>query len=260
MSIERPVAGSGIASEPGMPLSDPFVSTSHDATRAGQTAGPVPPSMRLQILSTEHWSLLASRSLAWNESFSRAGMFLTTLSGAIVALALLGQASDFGQGFLLTALVLLPVVLFVGITTVVRMGDANYHDAICIVGMNRIRHAYLELAPDLEPYFVMSSHDDMRGVGITMGMPPGRPTRLHLLAATPAVISVVSSVVAAVIVGILAIELNAVTAIVLAVGIVAFVVSMVLFTRFGAENVRKGQASLHTIFPTPAGDGPRPPG
>src|SRR4051812_1168691 len=114
-----------------------------------------PPAMRLQILSTEHWSLLASRSLAWNESFSRAGMFLTTLSGALVALALIAQATDFGSGFILSALIILPVVLFIGVATVVRLGDSNYHDAICIVGMNRIRHAYLELAPDLEPYFVM---------------------------------------------------------------------------------------------------------
>lgn len=29
-------------------------------------------SHRLQILSTEHWSLLASQSLAWSESFNRA--------------------------------------------------------------------------------------------------------------------------------------------------------------------------------------------
>lgn len=45
-------------------------------------------SVRLQILSTEHWSLLASRSLGWNEVFSRTTMFLATLSGAVVALAL----------------------------------------------------------------------------------------------------------------------------------------------------------------------------
>jgi len=31
------------------------------------TNGEATPAMRLQILSTEHWSLLASRSLAWNE-------------------------------------------------------------------------------------------------------------------------------------------------------------------------------------------------
>ena len=31
----------------------------------------------LQILSTEHWSLLSSRSLAYNEALTRGGMFLS---------------------------------------------------------------------------------------------------------------------------------------------------------------------------------------
>jgi hypothetical protein len=104
-------------------------------------AEPAPVSLRLQILSTEHWSLLASRSLAWNESFSRAGMFLTTLTGAIVALALVAQASAFGEGFTLFALVILPVVLFIGLATFLRLGVANYHEAMCVIGMNRIRAA-----------------------------------------------------------------------------------------------------------------------
>src|SRR2546430_11689836 len=73
---------------------------------AEPTAG-ASPAMRLQILSTEHWSLLESRALAWNESFSRAGMFLTTLTGAIVAMALVAQASAFGDAFTLFALVIL---------------------------------------------------------------------------------------------------------------------------------------------------------
>ena len=164
MSFERPTAGSGFASEPGSPPSD-FDETPRPAADGGPATTTTPASMRLQILSTEHWSLLATRSLAWNEAFSRAGMFLATLSGAIVALAIVGPATDFDDGFLLTALVILPVVLFVGIATVVRLGASNYHDAMCVIGMNRIRHAYLELAPDLEPYFVMSSHDDVRGRG-----------------------------------------------------------------------------------------------
>ena len=33
----------------------------------------------LQILSTEHWGLLTARSLAYNEAFTRASMFLTFL-------------------------------------------------------------------------------------------------------------------------------------------------------------------------------------
>jgi hypothetical protein len=108
------------------------------------------PQMRLQMMSTEHWSLLASRNLAWTESFSRASMFLSTLSFSIVALALIGQVSGFGDDFRLFALVVLPVVLFMGVGTVIRMDSANYHDGLCVIGMNRIRAGYLELAPDLD--------------------------------------------------------------------------------------------------------------
>src|SRR5688500_1624519 len=161
MAFERPLAGSG---PPGAEPPPPQPSAGDSET--------VSPSLRLQILSPEHWSLLASRSLAWNESFSRAGMFLSTLSGAIVALALVAQASDFGEGFRLFALVILPVVLLVGIGTVLRMGISNYHDALCVVGMNRIRAAYMELAPDLEQYFVMGTTDDERGLELTMAVQP----------------------------------------------------------------------------------------
>jgi len=77
-------------------------------TDAASSGGGSPAAMHLQVLATEHWGLLATRSLAWNESFTRAGMFLTTLSGAIVALALIAQATDFGAGFMLFALVVPP--------------------------------------------------------------------------------------------------------------------------------------------------------
>src|SRR4029453_17367564 len=77
----------------------------------------------LQILTTEHWSLLSQRSLAWTESFSRAGMFLATLSAATVALALVGSVMR--DGFVVFALVILPVVLFIGLATAVRLSQAN---------------------------------------------------------------------------------------------------------------------------------------
>lgn len=56
----------------------------------------VPDAVRAQILATEHWSLLATRSLVWSESFSRSSWFLTVVSGGVVALALVAQATDFG--------------------------------------------------------------------------------------------------------------------------------------------------------------------
>ncbi len=147
---------------------------------AGADGGGSPVALRLQVLATEHWGLLATRSLAWNESFTRAGMFLTTLSGAIVALALVAQATEFGSEFVLFALVILPVVLFIGITTFLRMGASNYYDALCVVGMNRIRHAYMQITPEVEPYLVMGTHDDEASVGLSMGTPPGnQPRRRH---------------------------------------------------------------------------------
>src|SRR5437762_10260362 len=186
MSFERVTAGTGIGPEPS------------SAPRLGETATTeASPSMRLQILSTEHWSLLASRSLAWNESFSRAGMFLTTLSVAMVALGLVGGATGFGEAFTLFALVILPFVLFIGVATWIRLGASNYHEALCVIGMNRIRAAYLQLAPDLERFFVMSAHDDFPGIGVTMGVQPGGGRAfwlVQMLAGTPTVVAILNAV------------------------------------------------------------------
>src|SRR5262245_28556049 len=77
----------------------------------------------LTILTTEHWSLLSQRNLAWTESFARAGMFLATLSAATVALALVGSVMR--DGFLVFALVILPAVWFIGETTAVRLSQSN---------------------------------------------------------------------------------------------------------------------------------------
>lgn len=66
----------------------------------------------LTILTTEHWSLLASRSMGYLEAMSRASLFIAALSGAVVSLALVAQATDFGDGFFAFAPVVLPVVFF----------------------------------------------------------------------------------------------------------------------------------------------------
>jgi len=63
------------------------------ASGEAPSAEGVPLAVQLQILSTGHYSLTSPRALAWNESFSRVGMFLSTLSGSIVALALVAQES-----------------------------------------------------------------------------------------------------------------------------------------------------------------------
>ena len=156
------------------------------------------PGLRLQILTTEHWSLLSTRSLSWNEAFSRATMFLSVLSGAVVALALVAQATGFGGGFTTFAILILPVVLFVGVATFMRLVAINREDVGWVVGMNLLRHAYLAAAPELRPYFVTGSTDDEAGIMATFGARPGPGSFAHELVTTPGVIAVVDGVIAGV--------------------------------------------------------------
>jgi hypothetical protein len=148
----------------------------------------------MQILATEHWSLLAARTMTWNEIFSRASMYFTVLSASVVALALVAQATDFGTNFMLFALLLMPVVILMGFFTYLRLTIANNFDALQVMGMNRIRHAYLEMAPELRPYFITSPYDDMAGTLQSQAM-----EKIHVryvLASTPLLVGVVDSIVA----------------------------------------------------------------
>jgi len=94
-----------------------------------------------QFLATEHWSLLATRSMTWNEIFSRTGTYLTVLSATVIALSLVANATGFGQAFRTFALLVLPVVLLVGVGTYFRLVEADIEDAWLVIGMNRLRHA-----------------------------------------------------------------------------------------------------------------------
>jgi hypothetical protein len=179
-------------------------------------------------------------------------MFLSTLSGAIVALALVAQAAAFGDGFTLFALIILPVVLFVGVTTYLRLGASNYHDALCVIGMNRIRAAYLEMAPDLERYFVMSAHDDQRGVTISMGVPySGAMPLVHLIAATPMVVTVLNAAVAGAIVAIAALRSGVATPLLVGFAVIGFVVVLAAHGLYARTNIARVQAGYRGLFPTP---------
>lgn len=208
----------------------------------------------LQILTTEHWSLLAARSLVYTEAMSRTSIFVAALTGSVVALALVAQATDFGDGFVAFALVLLPVVYFLGVATVARLGQVNWEDARWVQGMNRIRHAYLELAPELEPYFVTSRYDDDLGILQSTIAMRRWPPWTQAFVAVPGVVAVIDSAVAGAIAGIAAIGLDLGTAAALALGVAAFLVSLVSFARWGRRQIVRWRRELDPLFPTaPAG-------
>jgi hypothetical protein len=234
---------------------------------SGSTPSPEPPDpsgreatpqMVLQILATEHWSLLASRNLAWNETVTRTGMFLSTLSFAIVALALVGQATGFGDEFQLFALVVLPVVLFVGVATGLRIDSANYHDLMTTLGMNRIRARYLELAPghDLERTFVMGTTDDQKGIELTLANVPFRGSLPTVLAATPSLVAVLNAMVVAAIVALLLAQLGIPSTGTVAAGAVAFFAAVGVHGLYQARMLRRFIAGYTPHYPSP--DAPAP--
>jgi len=202
----------------------------------------------LQILTTEHWSLLSSRSLGYTESMNRVSMFIAALSGAVVALALVAQATDFGTGFHAFALVLLPVVWLLGLVTIIRLGQVNREDAIWVQGMNRIRHAYLEIAPELEPYFVTSSHDDPRGV-VTSAMAMQQIPRFQGFVAVPGVVAVLDSVVAGAIAGIAGLAGGAGTGLALGLGGITFLVCLAGFAVVARRSIAASRRMIVVRFP-----------
>lgn len=214
----------------------------------------------LQILATEHWSLLATRALTYQESLGRVNMFLAILSGAVIALALVAQADHFGPAFISIAIFMLAVVAVVGVFTVARLTALNRDDFHWVVGMNRLRNAYLQLHPELEPHFLTSSHDDLSGVMQTLGFEAGptRPSELlsivHGLQTLPGMLTVIVAAVTGAIVGLVAAGFGAAPWAIVLLGIAAFLLATTLMFIWQALNVRRGSGFVPR-FPTP----PKPP-
>lgn len=207
-----------------------------------------PAAIRLQILATEHWSLLGTRSMTYHEVFSRTGIFLTVLSASVVSLALVAQATDFGDALYVFALLVLPVVLFLGVTTYVRIADANVEDIWLQSGMNRLRHAYLEIAPELEPYFVTGHHDDEQGILASYG--PGARVRLsRVFSSTPAVVGIIDVVVAGVLAGLVANVSISSSVVSIAVGIGVALAAVILLVVSVSRRIAESRKLLVSRFP-----------
>jgi hypothetical protein len=155
------------------------------------------------FLSSEQYSLLNARSLGWNESFSRVSVFLTTLSASAVALALVADASGFGDQFTIFALVLFPIVLFLGVATHVRIVQLNLEDVYLVRAMNRVRRAYADSAPEIRQYLTAGVSDDAGGVWRTYLLGRAQPRRhwIQVLVTTPTIVATLNAVIATVGIG-----------------------------------------------------------
>ena len=159
-------------------------------------------------------------------------------------------ATDFGDGFYVFALLVLPIVLVLGVGTLVRLGDALTEDVRLVFGMNRLRHAYLEIAPELEPYFVTSHYDDEEGVLETLG-PAARVRPSRFLSSTPVVVGLIDAVLAGILAGLVARVADAGVAPSIALGAVVGLAAVAVIVMTGVRGVVRARGLLDPRLPRP---------
>jgi hypothetical protein len=209
------------------------------------------PSVRAQLLATEHWSLLASRSTTQNELLVRIAIFLTLVSASVVSLALIGQATDFDGRFDAFTIVLFSIVLLVGTLTLLRVFNGSEEDLAYVIGMNRLRAAYAELDHGVDRYFITSAHDDDQGVRQTYAYFPHSSLLVQFCASSAMFILVVDSVVAGVLAGLVA---NAAVASGAVIAIASAAASIGYFTAWIWHFIRRDtgkRVQLDALFPHP---------
>jgi hypothetical protein len=103
-------------------------------------------------VTTEHFVLQGARSATITESVGRATMFLTSVSGGLVALGLVATATHVGTGFQAFGLILLPTLVFLGLVTFGRALQSGIEDHGYAVRIARLRAFYFDNAPEVTPY------------------------------------------------------------------------------------------------------------
>lgn len=202
----------------------------------------------VDILTTEHWSLLSARTLGYQEMFGRTTIFISILSGIIIALALLAQVTQFGSETLTFAAVLFAVSLFIGLVTFLRCVSINFEDARWVVGMSLLRKAYLQIIPELEPFFVASHEPNVELRTLGYGSPQRFGNLARSLTTTSSVVAALNSVLA----GTLASDLGALVGLgltpTLAIGACVSLVSAVLHVLYASRFRRRHNAHLRSVL------------
>jgi hypothetical protein len=209
-----------------------------------ETVSNGPPVLRPEvatILATEHWSLLGTRSLTWQEVMSRITIYLTVLSAFLVVLALVASASGFGTPFRVMSIGFAATALVLGTLTGLRVSTASNEDAQLIRAMNRLRRAYVDLAPEVGPYLTASTHDDHAGLTATYTLGMRRSPVAHVMASTAFFMLTVNSLVAGVLGALIASAATASTALTVAIGVVAG-------GGFAAAQLEYGRRSFALLF------------
>ena len=204
--------------------------------------------------TAEHSVLMMALGGVWSASLGRTSLFLGVLSAAGVAVGFAAQAGVERTDFIALVLVALLVVLFLGVTTFVRLVQLQREAVVYIAGQNRIRHFFAESAPTIRPYFILPVHDDAaamyRSVGTGMNRRPPRYALLNMIAQTQGIVGVITGAVAASIAGLALSGASPVVGWLAAAG--AFLLTVAVLFAYWRRSLAEIQAAIRPLSSTPA--------
>jgi len=141
--------------------------------------------------TTEHFNLQTARAITVAESNGRASIYLAAVSTNLIALAFIGQTSRLGAAFHAFALILLPVLTFIGVTTFERLVQSSIEDIAYARRIGVLRGFYVDLTPELEPYLALAKPTSEHHVTRAIVSPGG----WQLTLTTAGMVAVVNSAV-----------------------------------------------------------------
>lgn len=203
-----------------------------------------------QILTTEHFTLQGARSGTITEANGRLGHYLSTVGSGIVAMAFVANVAELQTVFLAFSAVIFPILIILGVVTLIRIVQIGINDAFLTQAINRIRHYYVEIAPEAEPHFSFPHFDDPDSVRKSM-----RPfhSPLQGWASTPGPVILINSVLVGAFAGIIVVGFFSVqltTGIIIALA--AFVVALVIHNSYPTYIWRREtQRDTEVRFPSP---------
>jgi hypothetical protein len=157
-------------------------------------------SQLVTMLTTEHYNLQTGRSMTVADANGRCTLFIGAVSGALIAIAFTGQVSHMGTAFFVFSLVLVPSLFLMGLITFERVLQSAIEDLTYARAITRIRHLYLEYAPQLRPYLLLAVDDQSRRPMLKVGL---HPSWWQVFLTAAGMIAAINSVLAGVFVGLL---------------------------------------------------------
>lgn len=203
-------------------------------------------SQMVMMLTTEHYNLQTGRSMTVADTNGRSTLFIGAVSGALIAIAFIGQTSHMGTAFFVFSLVLFPSLLLMGLSTFERVLQSAIEDLTYARAITRIRYLYLEYASQLRSYFLLAPDDESKQSMLEVGL---HPSWWQVFLTTAGMIAAINSVLVGAFVGML---LSALFTFPLQVstsaGVVTFLVSFGIHQHYQWRQWRRLEHNLMVLF------------